>query len=65
MKKIIYGLLGVVVVLAIVFSFTNKSDKNEPTKLNIGAISSETGAFAAIGQAFSQGIKFAHEEWIN
>ena len=63
MKKIIYGLLGVVVVLAIVFSFTNKSDKNEPTKLNIGAISSETGAFAAIGQAFSQGIKFAHEEY--
>lgn len=63
MKKIIYGILGIVVILAIVFLFTSRNNKIEPTRLSIGAISSETGAFAAIGQAFSQGIKFAHEEY--
>ncbi len=59
MKKIVYSLIVVVIIIAAVVLVGDEKDKN----LAIGVISSETGEFGAIGQSFSQGVKFAFEEY--
>ncbi len=60
-KQIIIGIVGVLVLLAIIFNFTNR--KEIARDITVGMIAGVSGAYASVGESFSRGVDLAQEEW--
>lgn len=61
MKKVIYIVILIVLVLIISFKFSNTP--TGPKELTFGEISGVTGPYGAVGESFDKGVKLAQEEW--
>lgn len=59
-KKIILG-VGVILVVVLVFIFTQQNKTSEP--LTFGVIAGMSGDYAAVGDEFLNGVTLAQEEW--
>lgn len=64
MKYKIYSMVALIIIVVGVFIYTSPDNISIDRPISIGVISSETGDFGTIGGSFSEGVRFAFEQYI-